>query len=370
MKKYFLRLLVSLFLVALFFIFNSKIIYAKDGTACDFEYTTINGDQEVKLTCYISNDISVSIPDTVEVEGLGELPVTCIGPDAFSSCLNIGNVTGGNNIKHIDSKTFDGCNDLESIVLMELIEVPDGAFEGTSIISFVFPKVIIIGNDAFKDCDSLEFIYMENVQSIGDSAFADCDGLQNVTFKGTTTLGKEVFKNCKNLNNVNLPDVTDIGSDSFAGCTSEIYLKGSPYFVEYARKNGVRIKVDPAPNPNPEPENTDSTALLNKKLADLINKASKNNGRTVIYFNDYEGNDAISADIFNLLADNPDIVLVLDYIFYDENTKRNIHVHAVINQAILSKIVTADIKLYGPACLSGFVQYYGELPTDIRNQNY
>ena len=107
MKKYFLRLLVSLFLVALFFIFNSKIIYAKDGTARDFKYTTINDDKEVIMLpsppFFLPPDyqsLSVLIPDTVEVEGLGVLPVTCIGPDAFSSCPNIGNVTGGNNIKH------------------------------------------------------------------------------------------------------------------------------------------------------------------------------------------------------------------------------------------------------------------------------
>ncbi len=139
--------------------------------------------------------------------------------------------------------------------------------------------------------------------------------------------------------------------------------------------NGCGEQFDPlAPNPDPNPEKPDGnenpSAKMNNMLNSLIKNAAGKNEKTVIYFKDYTGNDAISIDVFNLLAENPNVVLVLDYTFFDEDTQKDIHVHAVINQAILSKIVKSDIKLFGPACLSGFVQYYNDLPADIKNQNY
>lgn len=91
---------------------------------------------------------------------------------------------------------------------------------------------------------------------------------------------------------------------------------------------------------------------------------------SVVYFEEYNGEDSISYDTLNILAANPNVTLVLDYTFFDTNTNQDIHVHVVINQAILSRIMTEDIKYYGPACLSGFVQYYNLLPADIRNKNY
>ncbi len=121
-------------------------------------------------------------------------------------------------------------------------------------------------------------------------------------------------------------------------------------------------------NTNETPSN--ETVIMNNNLTNLISDASKNEGNSVIYFDDYEGDDSISFDTLKLLKENSNVILVLDYTFYDEDTKKYIYVHAVINQAILSMILDDDIKLYGPACLSGFVQYYYLLPEEIRNQNY
>lgn len=384
MNKHLLKLLVSFSLLALIFIFYSKDVSAYSGSDNGFTYETINNDSEISITDYNDPSDIITIPAKIYVPEIGELlNVTYIDNNAFSSNSNIISVEGAN-ITSIAPNAFSGCNNLKDITLPKLIEVPEGAFKGLAITDFSSSQLKSIGNNAFEGCVQLEYIELDSVESIGDSAFSGCIGLQTVKFTNAKTLGREVFKNCTELTNVTLSNVTVIGTDSFNGCTKEMVLKGSSYFIEYAKNNGVKIKEDPKPNPNPDPnpnpnpnpkpdqevENTNATVLLNNKLADLINNASKMNGKSVIYFKDYIGNDAISIDVFNLLAENPNVVLVLDYTFFDTDTQKDIHVHAVINQAILSKIVTSDIKLFGPACLSGFVQYYNELPNDIKNQNF
>lgn len=131
----------------------------------------------------------------------------------------------------------------------------------------------------------------------------------------------------------------------------------------------------PAGNSNPPMPPTpdvpsDETLKMNSELSNKITAAAQTGESTAIYFDEFTGSDCLSNDTLQLLAEKDDVTLVLDYTFYDTNTNQEIHVHAVINQAILSKIYSPDIKYYGPACLSGFVQYYNELPEDIKSQNY
>lgn len=72
---------------------------------------------------------------------------------------------------------------------------------------------------------------------------------------------------------------------------------------------------DPIPD-DPEPDDPKTkieSDPLNLKLSDMINRASKNNGYSVIKFTDYDGNDCLTRDNLRLLDENPNAVLVLDY---------------------------------------------------------
>ena len=105
---------------------------------------------------------------------------------------------------------------------------------------------------------------------------------------------------------------------------------------------------------------------MNRRLLNSLSYAAGLGGNPVVYFEEYNGNDCLTSDVLNFLNDHPNVTLVLDYTFYDVETNQEIHVHAVINQAILSKIMRDDIMYYGAAILSGFVQYYNDLPVEIR----
>lgn len=126
---------------------------------------------------------------------------------------------------------------------------------------------------------------------------------------------------------------------------------------------------DPDPEPEPEPIPVNETFAMNQRLYDSLSRATNLGGSQTVYFEEYNGNDCITGDVLNFLSENPGVTLVLDYTFFDETTQKEIHCHVVINQAILSKVMRDDIKYYGAAILSGFVQYYDDLPAEIKNKN-
>ena len=83
--------------------------------------------------------------------------------------------------------------------------------------------VKVIGNEAFKWCESLTSINIPNsVTTIGDSAFLGCKSLTNINIPNSVaTIGKSAFKWCESLTNINIPkSVTTIGDSAFWGCKS------------------------------------------------------------------------------------------------------------------------------------------------------
>lgn len=114
---------------------------------------------------------------------------------------------------------------------------------------------------------------------------------------------------------------------------------------------------------------TNSTIKLNSELSDKIKDVAKNDGNGVIALTEYNGEDCISRDTLELLEANPNVILVLDYTFWDVDTNSDIHVHAVINSEIIPLVLDEDEQYFGPAIMSSFVQYYDMLPDAIKNMN-
>lgn len=98
-------------------------------------------------------------------------------------------------------------------------------------------KVLGIRNDAFRDCDGIENIYMlDGILSIGESVFEGCDSLVTVELPGTLSkLGKNAFKDCVSLEKIVIPDnLKVIPEGAFAGCTSlkEIVIPSTVVTIE------------------------------------------------------------------------------------------------------------------------------------------
>lgn len=122
--------------------------------------------------------ISVKIPNGV----------TVLGDSAFADNTKLRGVEFSNAIQSIGSSCFEGCNNLISLDLNNLLSsrvntIPDKCFYRCNSLQIVsIPKSILnIGNEAFYQCDSLDYIYLgDDVQTIGSNAFANCSHLRYV----------------------------------------------------------------------------------------------------------------------------------------------------------------------------------------------
>lgn len=78
------------------------------------------------------------------------------------------------------------------------------------------PSVRIIGKGAFRDCESLRSINVENVVSIGEQAFMNCVKIREFICKRLRELGDRCFYGCEYLLKVKLPvTLTSVGSNVF-----------------------------------------------------------------------------------------------------------------------------------------------------------
>ena len=165
------------------------------------------------------------------------LPVTSIGDFAFSHCSAL-SVLIPDSVTGIGNSAFSYCKALTSIVVDNdntVYQSINGNLYskggktlivyaiGKNATSFTIPdSVTSIGDDAFRDCDTLTSITIpDSVTSIGNNAFANCDALESVTMgNGVTDIGKYAFWNCVTLTSVTIGDsVTSIGEGVFESCS-------------------------------------------------------------------------------------------------------------------------------------------------------
>ena len=172
---------------------------------------------------------------TVEIKS----GVTSIGDRAFVDCGSLTSITIPDSVTRIGDYAFRGCNSLTSITVdgsnqnyssqdgvlfnkdkTVLIQYPIG----NTRTSYTIPNsVTSIGDNAFRDCDSLTSIEIPNsVTSIGDGAFRSCYSLTSVTIgNSVTSIGNGAFWDCYILTSITIPNsVTSIGDSSFEGCSS------------------------------------------------------------------------------------------------------------------------------------------------------
>lgn len=84
-------------------------------------------------------------------------------------------------------------------------------------------KILGIRDNAFKDRDGIEHIYMlDGIISIGNDAFSGCTSLESIVLPNTiAVISDGAFANCSSLKTITLPATLEkIGVGAFSGCTS------------------------------------------------------------------------------------------------------------------------------------------------------
>lgn len=163
----------------------------------DYNYST-NSDGELMIYDYCGNSENLCIPATI-----GGIPVTQIGPYAFSDNPTIKTVVIPDGVREININAFENCASLCSVM------IPN--------------SVTVIGESAFASCESLPSVVIPaGVEELSDQIFENCSSLSSVVLPDRLkSVGWNAFENCTSLTQIDLPDsVEAIGNEAFSGCSA------------------------------------------------------------------------------------------------------------------------------------------------------
>ena len=197
----------------------------------------------------------VHIPEKTE-----GVPVTEIGPGAFSNSKELKTVVIPINIVRIDREAFSGCKNLtcvgvaasdkHSVFPSVLKYIGERAFYGTGLKELSVPSSeIILERECFRDsglisafftgtditlCDGvfmnaqLEIVAMPNaeIERLGDNCFASCSTLLTIRAKGINGVGKDCLRECTELTEFSAKRPLDyVGDGAFYNCR-KLKLRG------------------------------------------------------------------------------------------------------------------------------------------------
>ena len=172
-----------------------------------------------ELVGYTGEDTEITVPSGV----------TKIGASAFRK-LQIQKIVISPEVTELGENAFKDCASLEEVVFSgenNIKTVEEGAFRNcTKLTSFEFgEKLTAIGNFAFENCTALsgELRFSEGLTTIGESAFYNCSSLTGELKlpETLTSIGINAFLGCSGFTGeLAIPDkITEIKRGTFAGMT-------------------------------------------------------------------------------------------------------------------------------------------------------
>lgn len=159
--------------------------------------------------------------ESVVISGAVDVP-----RDMFGKCTGLKKVTLKNGVRSIGEDAFRDCSSLEGVIFENTVleKISDGAFWGCSALSsIVLPdSVTEIERNAFFETGLRNIQLPEKLTLIGGGAFCNCKNLKQVQFPPQLKeLGEGAFFNCENLTQIQLPaQLNKLGTDAFRNCTS------------------------------------------------------------------------------------------------------------------------------------------------------
>ena len=159
--------------------------------------------------------------ESVVISGAVDVP-----RDMFGKCTGLKKVTLKNGVRSIGEDAFRDCSSLESVIFENTVleKSSDGAFWGCSALSSIAlpDSVTEIERNAFFETGLRNIQLPEKLTLIGGGAFCNCKNLKQVQLPPQLKeLGEGAFFNCENLTQIQLPaQLNKLGTDAFRNCTS------------------------------------------------------------------------------------------------------------------------------------------------------
>ena len=159
--------------------------------------------------------------ESVVISGAVDVP-----RDMFGKCTGLKKVTLKNGVRSIGEDAFRDCSSLEGVIFENTVleKISDGAFWGCSALSSIAlpDSVTEIERNAFFETGLRNIQLPEKQTLIGGGAFCNCKNLKQVQLPPQLKeLGEGAFFNCENLAQIQLPSqLNKLGTDAFRDCTS------------------------------------------------------------------------------------------------------------------------------------------------------
>lgn len=159
--------------------------------------------------------------ESVVISGAVDVP-----RDMFGKCTGLKKVTLKNGVRSIGEDAFRDCSSLESVIFENTVleKISDGALWGCSALSSIAlpDSVTEIERNAFFETGLRNIQLPEKLTLIGGGAFCNCKNLKQVQLPPQLKeLGEGAFFNCENLAQIQLPSqLNKLGGDAFRDCTS------------------------------------------------------------------------------------------------------------------------------------------------------
>lgn len=159
--------------------------------------------------------------ESVVISGAVDVP-----RDMFGKCTGLKKVTLKNGVRSIGEDAFRDCSSLERVIFENTVleKISDGAFWGCSALSSIAlpDSVTEIERNAFFETGLRNIQLPEKLTLIGGGAFCNCKNLKQVQLPPQLKeLGEGAFFNCENLTQIQLPaQLNKLGTDAFRNCTS------------------------------------------------------------------------------------------------------------------------------------------------------
>ena len=174
---------------------------------------------------YCSSLASISLPSTLKN----------IGVACFMECISLADVSLPNGLETISDGAFLKCTSIEEINVPDTVtSIGLAAFENcTSLKEFKMPTEIInLSQEIFSGCSSLKSVTLSNYDygTVGQSAFFNCSSLEYIELPGITSIGKYAFVNCTSLAGIAFDEcLTSIADYGLYNCSSlsEVYYMGT-----------------------------------------------------------------------------------------------------------------------------------------------
>lgn len=201
---------------------NFVTLFSESGTTgsrCAWTFDNVSGTLTIRNTS--------TYYDSISNYSYGKAPW-------FSFRESIKTVIVEGRVSSVGANAFAGCNSLEYVYMPEVNKVGDSAFEGCASLKSVELSSknnsgASIGKNAFSFCTSLTKIVIPfSSVTIGEKAFYYCENLNTLGIYNYLTIGDNAFSYCSNLSSIYMLNnggsfSGTISNNAFTGVKADVY---------------------------------------------------------------------------------------------------------------------------------------------------